>query len=714
MKRHSFALAAFAATCVFAAEAPPVVPGSVKVTTYDGITDDLLSAGLNLAGLVNVVPPGFVDPNNPTPAELRRRAIHGNYRGIVDTCGTAPGCVPGGGIGLLWGPGSAGAPTFPAPVVPGLIPGTEYKAYLRLSDRQGHVNNVPAAVQIPRHFDPAKPCIVAAVPSGSRSLYGGIAIAEWALFKGCAVALPGKGTDTGFHLLGAASSAYAVDDIDGVAGSAEALGDGAQFALKPSRRLDDYVAANPNRIATKHAHSELNPERLWGDFALKGIEFAFWALNDLYGVQGSARFHPKNTLVIAAGASNGGGMALRALEQDAEGLIDGLVVTEPNIAPQDGGVAIQFGADAPFRPDGRSIYDSMTLMSVYASCAALSPTLAGTPFFGAQPLGSPANSLQNRCASLKQKGLVAGDTQPEQAASALSEIRKHGYAAAQDWGIASHEVLNLWRSLQATYANAYGRFAVEDNVCGVSFAAIDGALRPGPLAPAAARRLFADSSGIPATGGVNLIADRAANGPILENFAVSRSTNRSDLNLDSALCFRFLETGDATLLAGTGASESWADHAKVDAGTRAVETTGRLHGRPAVVIHGRRDALVFPNLHSRAYYALNQQNDVKSRLTYIEVTTGQHFDAFISSLFLGPAGVQFVPLHYYFVNAMDSMYAHLTTGAPLPPSQVVRPTPRGVAPYTPANVPLLLPPPSLTPVEGDRITFSGGVLTIPE
>jgi hydroxybutyrate-dimer hydrolase len=63
---------------------------------------------------------------------------------------------------------------------------------------------------------------------------------------------------------------------------------------------------------------------------------------------------------------------------------------------------------------------------------------------------------------------------------------------------------------------------------------------------------------------------------------------------------------------------------------------------------------------------------------------------------------------------MDSVYAHLTTGAALPPSQVVRPTPRGVQPYTPANVPALLPPASLTPAAGDRIVFEGGVLSIPE
>ena len=249
-----------------------------SVTVYDGVTDDLLSAGLNLAGLVSAVAPGFLDPLNPTPAELRRRAIYGNYRGIVDT-------VAAGGMGLLWGPGSSGAPTFPAPVQPGLIPGVEYKAYLHGPDWHGHVNNVPAAVQIPRHFDKDKPCIVAAVPSGSRSLYGGIAVAEWALFKGCAVALPGKGTDTGFHLLGAEAAAYAVDDINGVFGPADTIGDDAQFAVRDSRRLDEYLAANPHRIATKHAHSQLNPERLWGQYALKGIEFAFWALNDHFGAQ---------------------------------------------------------------------------------------------------------------------------------------------------------------------------------------------------------------------------------------------------------------------------------------------------------------------------------------------------------------------------------------------------------------------------------------------
>ena len=701
---HALALASLsAAPLAYADGASSIEHASVQITVYDGFTDDLLSAGLNQTGLISSTPPGFVDPLNPTPAELRKRAIWSNYRGIVDT-------VLGGGIGLLWGPQSPGTPTFPG-VAFGLIPGVEYKAYLQVRHGHGHVNNVPAAVQIPQHFDPAKPCIVAAMPSGSRSLYGGIAIAEWGLFKGCAIALPGKGTDTGFHLLGPQAAAFAVDNLDGVYASVDEVGEDAQFALRRSRALDAYIAENPFRIATKHAHSQINPERLWGSFGLAGIEFAFWALNDHFDKKGGKRFDRKNTLVIAAAASNGGGMALRALEEDGKGLIDGLVVTEPNAVPEDGRFVIRFGDDPAFDPAGRSLYDSMTLMSVYAACAAHAPGANGTPF----GLFAPGPLNENRCTSLKAKGLVSGETLAEQAASALAAIRAHGYAEAQDWGIASHDsagFLNLWRALQPTYANAYGRFAIEDNVCGVSFAATDPAtFRPVPMTEANARKLFADSSGIPPTGGISLVADRAANSPILEIAAISASTQRQDLNLDSALCFRALQTGE-----GLKSGRDWANFVRVQVGTRQVELSGRLHGKPAIVIHGRRDALVFPNVHSRAYYAANQQREgAKSRLRYIEVTTGQHFDAFISSFFLGPAGVQFAPLHYYFVVAMDAMYAHLTTGAPLPPSQVVRPTPRGTEPYTnPGNVQNLLPPPSNSPSPGDRIVFENGVLMIPE
>ena len=664
----------------------PIIRSSVKVTVYDGVTDDLLSAGLGQAGLLGAAP-GFVDPNAPTPAELRRRAIYGNYRGIVDV-------VPAGGFGLLWGPGSPGSPTFPvlpAPVVPGLIPGTEYKAYLRLPDHNPHINNVPAAVQIPRHFDPKKPCIVAALPSGSRSLYGGIAIAEWALFKGCAVALPGKGTDTGFHLLDAVP--YAVDDLDGVAGSPGALGNRAQFALRDSRKLEAYATANPHRIAVKHAHSQINPERLWGEFALQGIEFAFWALNDHF--RGKPHFSRKNTLVIAAGASNGGGMALRALEADDKGLIDGLVVTEPNVGPRDGNFTIKVGTEPPFDPAGRTIYDSITLFSLYAACAAHAPGAAGTvqiPGFT-----NPQDGGKERCASLKLKGLVSGDTLTDQANSARDKLRAHGYAAAQDWGIASHDTLNLWRALQVTYANAYGRFAVEDNLCGMSFAATNASVpptdpnfgRPVAISEANAEKLFADSSGVPPTGGVNLVADDAVNGPILEALAISRSTGRNDLNIDAALCYRALQTGEGIDNAGgvlqlraralrhargryhrqaarqAGDRDPWAARR---AGVPQPAFARVLRAQPA---GGTQEQP--PELHRGDHRAALR------RLHLVHFRQRDHGRAVRAAALLLRAG-----------DGRDVCAPH--AHAPLPPSQVLRPTPRGVQPYTPVNVPALLPP----------------------
>ena len=76
----------------------------------------------------------------------------------------------------------------------------------------------------------------------------------------------------------------------------------------------------------------------------------------------------------------------------------------------------------------------------------------------------------------------------------------------------------------------------------------------------------------------------------------------------------------------------------------------------------------------------------------------------------------FIPLHYYFVQALDRMWEHLTTGADLPPSQVVRTLPRGkladgtAPPLELANV----PPIADNPARADRITFDGRMLHMPE
>src|SRR6516164_9051773 len=55
-------------------------------THYDGITNDLLTAGLGALGLQSGTPPSTSNP--PTTEELRRLAIYNNYRALVDiSCG---------------------------------------------------------------------------------------------------------------------------------------------------------------------------------------------------------------------------------------------------------------------------------------------------------------------------------------------------------------------------------------------------------------------------------------------------------------------------------------------------------------------------------------------------------------------------------------------------------------------------------------------------
>src|SRR5687768_12301810 len=69
-----------------AKEASPMVEPQ-RETAHRG-SDDLLTAGLGLAGLQAMMPPASADPANPTAEELRRRAIWNNWRGIADLSAT--------------------------------------------------------------------------------------------------------------------------------------------------------------------------------------------------------------------------------------------------------------------------------------------------------------------------------------------------------------------------------------------------------------------------------------------------------------------------------------------------------------------------------------------------------------------------------------------------------------------------------------------------
>ena len=122
-----------------------------------------------------------------------------------------------------------------------------------------------------------------------------------------------------------------------------------------------------------------------------------------------------------------------------------------------------------------------------------------------------------------------------------------------------------------------------------------------------------------------------------------------------ALCFRSLATG-VSYPGQIPAGARWIDTPRIEAGIADVRATGNLQGKPALILHGRSDALIPPNHSSRAYFGLNKiVEGASSRLSYIEIVNANHFDGFIS-LF---GKKRLVPIHYYLDQALSKMRSHL-------------------------------------------------------
>lgn len=684
-------------------------PATARGTGATADTQDLLTGGLGKTGLMGATPT-YADPTAPTAAELRRNALYSNYRGIVDY-------TANGGFGKFWGPNVAtdGSDTG----TEGLVPGKEYVAYV--DDGSGNQRSV-IAVQVPDSFNPDAPCVVLGPSSGSRGVYGAIGTAgEWGLKHGCAVALAEGGRGMGLYDPGDDT----VNRIDGTRATRSAAGNLSHFAaqLTDTARAA-FNAAFPNRLALKHAHSQTNPERRWGSDTLAAGHYALYVLNQLYGKatsEGAAtkevRFTRKNTLVIAASVSNGGTSVLQAAEQDDDGLIDGVVAGEPGAQPgSDSGWSVQLGG-ATVPSSGRSLYDYFTVANLYQPCAALAAgvTMAETSLYNYIPFAGMTARATNRCAALAARGLVAGATTAEQSADALAKLRAYGWSADSDTMHNAHYGLGNAAIITMMYANAYGRFSVADNVCGLSLAQVG--LTGDVIAPLATSKAqsFAIGNGTANGSPASVVYNQSVGGAKSWAFGVSPTSNTADFSLDSALCLRALATGTdpATGAALTAATvPTLAQAQAVQAGIRDVLLTGKLRRTPTVLVAGRSDALLPVNHTSRAYAAFSQSVDgSRSNLRYIEVTNGQHFDAFLP--FSG-FDTRFVPVHVYFNQALDAMWAHLKNGTALPPSQVVRTTPRGGTPgaapaLTATNVPAI----ATAPAAGDAITYSGGVLSVP-
>lgn len=536
----------------------------IELRTYrDG--DDLLTAGLGADGLRSAAPPAFADPAAPTAPELRRRAVWANWRGIADLS-------PGGGYGEFYG--------SLAPVA-----GREYRALATLPGRrQSH----RVMLQLPDDFDTDARCIVVAASSGSRGIYGAIALAgAWGLPRGCAVAYTDKGAGTGY-----------VDTADGrgfaLDGQLAAPGEAVEFKVA-ALGTGDGVAP----IAVKHAHSGDNPEADWGRHVAQATRFAFQVLALAHPDDGP--WTHSNTRVIAVGVSNGGGAVLRAAELPGTG-IDAVVAISPNILPGDG---------------GRALYDYSTDAALWMPCALNAEAFDGVAL--ARPQGKPfANGLA-RCSMLKARGLLDATDARSQAEQARRHLLDGGWT---DAGIAAGVIssnFDLWRAVNATYASAYARTGPGDMPCGFSFGTLGADGQPRAPTPSERAAWWSDASGIPPGAGVALLGGM---------------DTTPDPGLGGNQCLRALWTDEGSA---------------VRAGIEETRAGLPRAGLPVIVVHGADDGLV-PEPFSGGAYA-RWAKAQGAELRYWRVRNAQHFDAFLGLPVLGMRYVPMMPYGYRALDA---------------------------------------------------------------
>ncbi|WP_232227533.1 D-(-)-3-hydroxybutyrate oligomer hydrolase [Aerolutibacter daejeonensis] len=569
--RLAFASAAFAAAgCssvgVTRTTGDDDVFGPMRITEHRG-NDDLLTAGLGLEGLRAMTPPAFIEATAPTSVELRRRALWANWRGIADL-------TPGGGYGSLYGSTHA-------------VPGREFSA---LATVPGAQQPHRVLVQVPDAFDLKRRCVVVAAASGSRGVYGAIAVASaWGLPKGCAVAHTDKGAGTDYFDLDSGQGVR----LDGTVGPAA---DGLAFAPQ--------APAGATGIAFKHAHSGDNPEADWGHHVKQAAQFALNSLDTAFPQ--AAPFTFDNTRVIAVGISNGGGAVLRAAEMEGDWL-DGVVAGEPNVLVEGHG--------------SRALYDYTTEAALLMPCALLHPALAPLPQPPLQAQVAPLWAAQ--CAALGKAGLLDGTDTAALAASAYQRLHDVGWTDDALRAGALSAGFDLWRSVAVTYASAYTRAPLGEMPCGYGFSALDAAGKPRAATAAERAAWWSDASGIPPGAGV---------------FAVppAGSSPMADLQ-----CLRALWTNSNEALA-----------AKLHAGVAQTRAGFPRAGLPVVVVHGTSDGLI-PVAFSSAPYVAGAKaagRDVR----FWQVRNAQHFDGFLGLPDYGARYVPLLPYVYQALDRLQA------------------------------------------------------------
>ncbi|MBV9066181.1 MAG: D-(-)-3-hydroxybutyrate oligomer hydrolase, partial [Methylobacteriaceae bacterium] len=602
----------------------------------------------------------------PTVAELRRASLFLRANA-------------GQGFGRLYGP-NVDTATGEIFQDQGKIAGEEVLAF---NDDGDGRKNVAMLLQIPTNLSAQRRCLVAIPVNGSASLYRDVVdFGFWGLRHRCAVVYTDKGHGNGFHLL----ELNTVSALDGRQVPSETAGTTAHFRadLNDAARAA-FLKEFPHRAAFKAAHSKQNPEKDWGEDVLRAIRFAFFELG-----KRDAEFTRENTLVIGTGSSNGGGAILYAAEKDQDHLMDGVVAREPQVQLRpDDRVTVKFG-QTERQGSGRTLLDYFSFGNLYQPCAVLAvPDL---------PLKERIEFAANRCQSLHEKGFLNAGTLHEQGQEALDRMHAYGWDADTDVGHA----FGYFVAPDATatkYANDHGRFDVRDRLCGFSYGPVDKEGRPMALPVSEAALNFAIAPGGAPAGSIDVINDDDPSGPRRSWLSASRSTGRQDYNLDGAICVRELVLGHSS------------EAERVQAGIREFVGSAKLDGKPTIIVHGRNDDRVPVSFSSRPYVGLNSLEDGKrSQLRYIEVTNAEHFGTDLPGF-----DTRMVPLTLYHLRALDAMWDHLTGNKPVPPSQVLRTTPRGgepgkAPPLELSNVPAI----PAGPAEGDMIKIGSGRVTIPE
>ena len=574
-------------------------------------SDDLLSAGLGAAGLRNPIAPAFVAPENPSAAELRRRAIWTNWRGIADLS-------VGGGYGEFYGSLAA-------------VSGREFHALALLP---GAKPPHRVMVQLPDAFDLAKKCVVVTASSGSRGIYGAIALAGgWGLPRGCAVAYTDKGAGTGYVDTGNPQRMT-------TSGTAAMSGELLEFSAEP------FSGEGVAPIAVKHAHSGDNPEADWGGHVRQAADFALATLSAAY--PNESAFTYANTKIIAVGVSNGGGAVLRAAEMD-EAWLDGVVAVSPNI----------WAADAN---GARPLYDYATEAAIWLPCALNASAFDKVVL--ARPGGVKSATGSARCGALHKLGWLKTTTLAEQYEEAYAHLKVAGWTDVALSAAALSTSFDLWRAVAVTYASAYARTDASHMPCGYALHALgsDGKARAPTLAEA--RAWSSDASGIAPGAGV-FITDSLAQTP---------AADAADPALAGLLCLRALWQGKNEIAT------------TVNTSIAATAAKPPRVGLATIVIHGLDDGLI-PAAYSSTPYVAHAKSQGRN-VRYWRVQNAQHFDAFIG---LPSWSSRYVPLMPFAYHALDAMWLHISQAAELPADAEIMSTPRtlsaaGVSPLTAANL----------------------------